>query len=400
MNYNLLAVLAALVALSVTMLVYPFVEHFARRHSILDNPSSRKLHRDPVPVIGGVAVFIGILSAFFFLELFVDLNLGWIRVLSFTVMLAVGIWDDITDIPATLKFLIEICVVWILISITETCIDSLHGLWGVYGFSPYLSVPLSIITGVGVINAINMIDGVDGYCSGFCVIACTLFSVFFFHIGYCQMGIFALVCACSLVPFFLHNVFGRASKMFIGDSGTLMLGIILTMFVFEALSDINSSDSLEMERFGVVPFTLATLAIPVFDTLRVTGWRILKGASPFKADRHHLHHLFITAGFSHIGTAFCIIMMNMFVVASWFVSWRVGATVDVQLYIVVGLSLGMTFVMYPFMEMQRRGGGKNEDGTPQGTCVWKFICKLGAMSHVEKGSVYRFLRRMLDFNDL
>ena len=387
MSEVFLAVLTAVVAVIASMAVYPFVLRFARKHSVYDNPNERKLQRSPVPVMGGIAVFVGILAAMSFAEIFVDFEVRWLGVVSFTVMLAVGLWDDIRDVPAGLRFLIEIFVVWMIISTMKIGLDNLHGLWGVGFVSPYFSSPLSILAGVGIINAINLIDGVDGYSSGYCIMACGLFAILFFSVGLYRTGLFALACAGALLPFFLHNVFGLKSKMFIGDSGTLMLGTIMSLFVFIVISGRSDySSALENRGFGTVAFTLAVLAIPVFDTLRVMGARIIRGRSPFEPDRTHLHHLFIDAGFSHVGTAFHIVMLNLLIVLIWFASWLLGASVEFQFYVVVALGILFTFVFYRFMRIQQN----------KGLFFWKWMLRAGNRSHIERRRVWKVIRNMVD----
>ena len=141
---------------------------------------------------------------------------------------------------------------------------------------------------------------------------------------------------------------------------------------------------------------LAVLAIPVFDTLRVMSARIVRGKSPFSPDKTHLHHLFIEMKFSHIGTSFSILMMQCFIILVWGLCWLAGVSVDVQLYVVLVLGIGVTFFFYRFMKIQQQGGPKDEDGIPEGTLLWKGMCKLGEKTHFEKGIVWKFLECLVD----
>ena len=148
----------------------------------------------------------------------------------------------------------------------------------------------------------------------------------------------AAIVAASLLPFFLHNVFGKHSKMFIGDAGTLSLGIIFSTFVITILSA-NQNIEVAQDNLGLIPFTLAVLCVPVFDTLRLMCPRIARGKSTFRNDKTHLHHLFIELGYSHIGTTMSIIGINLFVVLCWFFAYKWGLSIDMQLYIVVALGI-------------------------------------------------------------
>ena len=273
--------------------------------------------------------------------------------------------------------------------IVFTChysLDNLHGLWGVGMLSPWVSVPLTIVTVVGIINAINLIDGVDGYSSGYCVMACVMFGVFFYLAEDMPMTMLAIVCAAALIPFFLHNVFGRASKMFIGDGGTLLMGCVMSVFVLNVLKSSTNCEAYCIEGLGLVPFTLAVLCVPVFDTVRVMTMRILRKTSPFHADKTHLHHLFIELGFSHIGTTVSILTLNSLVVLGWSVSYHCGASIDVQLYLVVALSMLVTVGLYYGM---RLCGKKN-------WAIYRFMQRIGKMTHVERKGFFLWIQNVVD----
>lgn len=395
-NYLTIEIMVAVVSLAVSLVVYPLVLKYARAHGIVDNPNVRKLQRVPVPVMGGVVVYAGILAGGLLLNVFMTSDVLIYGLLGMTVMMVIGVWDDMKDISATLRFLIEISLVAIFIIVTNTYIDDFHGLWGIHGLPSVVAIPFSIVTGVGIVNAVNLIDGVDGYSSGYGMMASTCFCVAFWTVWSPVMVGLTLVVIAALIPFFLHNVFGVRSKMFIGDGGTLMLGMLMTVFVFYALSSRQHCDQLADDGVGLGAYTLAVLCIPVFDTLRVMTMRILRGTSPFHPDKTHLHHLFIDMGFSHLGAALFILLLNFLVVMIWLASWKLGASVDMQTYIVVALGLAVTFGFYKLMKLQQNGGPVDEEGYPQGTKLWHFMCGLGSLTHRENKKFWRVMQSFVD----
>lgn len=387
MNPTIIAALPGVAACVIVTLIYPFVLRYAIRHHIVDNPNARKLQRTPVPVFGGVAVFGGVLPAVVAASiLFNDLQTVAVNLCSITIMLAIGVWDDRRDISATFRFIVEILVVFLMMLASGYSIDDFHGLWGLHGIPWYVSWPLSIVAGVGIINAINLIDGVNGYSSGYGIISCILFAAFFFHCNMVTLACLALIGAGALIPFFLHNVFGGKSKMFIGDGGTLMMGTAIAFFVANCLSSGSPTHQLEEQNFGLIAFTLAVLNIPVFDTLRVMSVRIARGLSPFHPDKTHLHHLFIDMGFSHSGTTTAILSMNILTVLIWFLSWRLGASIDLQTYIVVVLGFLDTFIFYKFMRTQAARDSR----------IYKFMCRLGSLTHIGHTRFWMFMRDLVD----
>lgn len=391
-----IAILVTAVSLLVSLLIYPRVLHYAKSHNIVDNPNARKLQRVPVPVMGGTVVYLGILTGGLVLALFMHSPVLIWGLLGMTVMMVIGTWDDISDLSATLRFLIEIVLVVGFIWLTGVYIDDMHGLWGIHELPEGVGIPLSIVAGVGLINAVNLIDGVDGYSSGYGIMACVCFGIAFKSVWSPLMVCMALVAAAALVPFFMHNVFGVRSKMFIGDGGTLMMGMLITVFVFYSLS--SKSQCSELDEFGMsLPaFALAVTSIPVFDTLRVMTRRILRGSSPFKPDKTHLHHLFIDMGFSHLGAAMSILFLNLMVVVIWLLSWKLGASVDVQTYVVVFLGLLVTFGCYKFMKIQQNSGPKDEEGYPQGTPIWHAFCYVGGWTHRENKRFWKVMKHFVD----
>ena len=366
--------------------VFPRVLRISLDKNIVDNPDARKLQRYPVPVLGGMVVQAGILVALCVADLFMDCSSLYTIVLAMSIMLFIGTIDDILDIRPITRFMLEVLVALMIIYTCDYSLDNLHGLWGVWELSPWVSVPLTIVTVVGVINSINLIDGVDGYSSGYCIMACIMFGVFFYLVGDIPMTMLAVVCAASLIPFFMHNVFGRTSKMFIGDGGTLLMGCVMSVFVLNILKTSTHCEQYCATGLGLVPFTLAVLSVPVFDTVRVMTMRIIRKTSPFTADKTHLHHMFIELGFSHIGTTVSILTLNCLVVSGWSISYHLGANVDVQLYVVIALSLLVTVGFYYGMRLCGKMGWK----------PYRIMQRVGRFTHIERKGFFLWIQRFLD----
>lgn len=366
--------------------IYPKILRIALLKNIVDNPNARKLQRVPIPVLGGVAVMFGILVSLSVCRLFFDCSDLFTIMLAMLVMLYVGTIDDIIEISPNVRFLLEIAVAIMLLYTCDYSINDFHGLWGYHFINLKVALPLTVLTVVGLVNAINLIDGVDGYSSGYCIMACFIFGVIFYIAGDVSMVMLASVCAASLIPFFLHNVFGLTSKMFIGDGGTLVMGIVMSIFVLNVLKTDTYCVLYESWGMGLVPLTLAVLSIPVFDTIRVMSMRMFRGVSPFHPDKTHLHHLFISMGYSHIGATISILFINLFIILVWYLSYKLGASINTQLYIVIASSLLFTFGLYGIMRLaQKRRWG-----------LWSFMCYMGGISHIERKGLFLWLQKMMD----
>ena len=331
----------ALVAFILSWIVYPWVYKFAVRHHIMDMPTQRKCQQHPIPLMGGIAILLGAIIPLITI-IVMHYTYVWLGILLFTIsMLILGGIDDWKGLSVRFRFLIETILVGLFIT-NLFMIDNFYGLWGVTHLSIWISIPLSILAGVGIINSINLIDGVDGYSSGYAIIAFTIFAIVMIYVHKYTYACLLLILAASTIPFYYHNTFGK-KKMYIGDGGTLMIGAVLSTCVFYLLSNQSVSEQLMHKNIGIVAFCMAVLCIPVFDTLRVMYGRIRKGGSPFVADTTHLHHLFLAIGFSHLQTSLAIIAINTFIVGIWWIAYLLGATIDIQLYIVLALGILSTF---------------------------------------------------------
>lgn len=376
----------ALFAFLGTLWIHPKVLKIAIMKNLVDNPDARKLQRNPVPVMGGIAVFFGILIGLCTSQTIFENANVFMLVSAMMIMLYTGTIDDIIDLTPTIRFVIEILIVLWLIVINESSINSFWGLWGVGVIPDWVAWPLTVFAAVGIINAVNLIDGVNGLSSGFCFMASTLFAIMFYYSGNTVMCTLAVSASGAIVPFFLHNVFGKSTKMFIGDGGTLVIGTMMSMFVISILDENSLSASYALKGMGLIPFTLAILAVPIFDTLRVMSTRMLHGSSPFHPDKTHLHHMFIDLGFSHVGTTVSILSLNFLIVATWFLSYKLGASVEVQLYIVLALSIMVTFVFYNFAKRQIAKQGK----------ALVFFEKIAKSMQFEKKGIWEFAQKTID----
>lgn len=374
------------IALLLVGWIHPRLVKIALLKNIVDNPDARKLQRTPVPVLGGVAVFFGVVIAIGCMSSVVDCSGLPVVIMAMMAMLYTGTMDDILSLSPGLRFVIEIVVVLLLIFVGGYCIDDFHGLWNIGRFSYWCAVPLTVVAAVGIINAINLVDGVNGLSSGYCIMACLIFGTLFFLAGEAPMTILAAVSVGALIPFFLHNVFGKTSKMFIGDGGTLVMGVVMSVFVIEILQNGSRAAAYVDPNVGLVPFTLAVLSVPVFDTLRVMSTRILKGTSPFRPDKTHLHHMFIDLGCSHVATTLAILGVNMFVVLCWWALEASGFSIAVQLYAVIAVSLLVTSGLYHFMQWH----------ICRDTRFMRAMRRLGYKTHISRTGIFFWLQQVMD----
>lgn len=384
---------AATVALIAVRWVYFRVLHIAKEKGLVDNPNARKLQKTPVPVMGGIAVFFGVAMG-----LLAGYTVGGIIGAKFNtlmmpvlaamvVMLYTGAMDDIVGLTPNTRFIIEIITILGLIFASGGCIDTFHGFWGIGSFSWWLAVPLTVFAGVGIINAVNMIDGVNGLSSTLCIVCNVLYGVVFMHASDVSNAVLAFSTAAALFPFMIHNVFGMRSRMFIGDAGTMVMGLLMTWFTMCLLRSDSSVVYYDTAKnVNLIAFALAVLCVPVFDTIRVMTMRILHKKSPFHPDKTHLHHVFVNVGASHLIITITEIIIMILVMFIWFLSVEFGASINWQLYIVVMASMFLVWGTYFVIDYHAK----------KHTKFLHWLVKINIRTHLGRTELWKLFTTYLD----
>ncbi len=279
--------------------------------NLVDRPNKRSSHTDCIPNIGGIVIFLAFLCSFLLFARFTESTEFQYVILGSVLIFLIGVYDDLLEISPRKKVKGEMLGAIVLIVGGGFYLNSLFGIFGFYEITPWLGVPLTFVGLVGLINAINLIDGIDGLCSGMVLMDCIFFGVWFYDCGYVEYALLCGVVSASLVPFFFINLFGKRSKMFMGDSGALMAGFLLGVMAIK-LCEMDMKVG-ELGPVRAVPgVVFSVLAIPVLDTLRLCVARSMRGNSPFAPDKRHLHHklLFIFNGV-HRKATFTILFLNL-----------------------------------------------------------------------------------------
>ena len=306
-----LPVLSLLVSFIIGLCFMPLVINIAKTRNFVVKPNKRTSHEGAIPNIGGINIFISFLLTVFFF------SYGIISQLQFTIIgvfiiLIVGFVDDLIDIKVIWKLLGELASAFFSIVVADIRLSNLHGFLGIYELSLAVSYLLSFFVFIVIINALNLIDGVDGLASGLGILYSLFFAIYFWLTDRYDLSISAFAMVGSLFVFFLYNVFGRKSKIFMGDSGSLLLGYMITLYVFE-FCEMNAGDNVpQLYKMTAAPaVAICVLSIPLFDTLRVMLTRIKKKVSPFHPDRNHIHHLLLKTGLKHRQVTFVLLAVSI-----------------------------------------------------------------------------------------
>ncbi len=304
--------LIGLVAFLVALAAMPVVIKIAKAKHFVVRPNKRTCHSGEVPNIGGIGICFSFLLTYMIFE-FDQLQQSQFLLIGLFAIVMVGLVDDILVLSPLSKLICELLSGIALIGFADIRITHLHGFLGIEGLNVTTSYILSFFILVAIINAINLIDGVDGLASGLGIIYCLFFAVYFHLVQETSWSILAICLIGPLAIFFIYNVFGGVSrKIFMGDSGSLLLGYMLTACVFR-FCEINAyrlvSDRFLMSAAPAV--CICVLSIPIFDTLRVGITRIKHHKSPFLPDKNHIHHLLLRTGLNHIRTTIILLTVSL-----------------------------------------------------------------------------------------
>ncbi|MDB4256345.1 undecaprenyl/decaprenyl-phosphate alpha-N-acetylglucosaminyl 1-phosphate transferase [Flavobacteriaceae bacterium] len=300
---------------AISLLLIPKIRSIAIKLNLSDAPDNRSSHIGPVPTFGGVIFYVSYILVLFFAQ-HLDVNHVSVTLLaSISILFFTGLLDDFRNLSPRIKFLFQIIGVAILMFQTDFRILSLHGFMGVYEIPIVVSIAGSMFFLLALINAFNLIDGIDGLSGITGIIIASFYSFVLFKLGYYFYLSISLATIGTLLAFLRFN-FSIKRKIFMGDTGSLVIGLVLGLLTLKLMTVGDTvHNALSFNRSQLPLFLVGVLFIPTLDTIRVMLLRFTRGVSMFKPDRNHIHHILIDFGFSHRKASFCIGFIN-FLVAS------------------------------------------------------------------------------------
>ena len=306
--------LSILVSFIIGLCFMPLVIDIAKKRNFVVRPNKRTSHEGTIPNIGGINIFISFLLTVFLFSYGIIDQLQFIIIGVFFILI-VGFVDDLIDIKAYWKLIGELVSGFFLIVVSDIRLTNLHGFLGINELPLLVSYSLSIFVFIAIINALNLIDGVDGLASGLGILYSLFFALYFSYTSSVNLAISAYAMVGSLGVFFIYNVFGKKNKIFMGDTGSLLLGYMITLYVFQ-FCEVNAYPQKyhlnELFQMKAAPsVAICLLIVPLFDTLRVMLTRIKKGVSPFHPDKNHIHHLLLKTGLKHRQVTFVLLLVTL-----------------------------------------------------------------------------------------
>ena len=299
-----------LIALGISLYAVHIVIKVAYALKLMDNPNERSATDDSIPTLGGIAIFLSFsIAATVGLSGHESPELIYIITASI-LMFFVGLKDDILVLSPWKKLFAQIISASIIIFLADIRFTNLHGFLGIEEIGMFPGVILTFFVIIVIINAFNLMDGIDGLAAGMSILAATVFCGWFYISGHIQYAILSIALVGAIAGFFYFNLYGKKNKIFMGDTGSLVLGTIMSVIVIQ-FNEFNIDQTLPFALKSAPAVSIGILIYPLADTIRVFVIRAIQLKSPFTADKNHLHHRLLTLGFSHKKATYTIIGINV-----------------------------------------------------------------------------------------
>ncbi|MDD0852528.1 MraY family glycosyltransferase [Halobacteriovorax sp. GB3] len=329
-----------LTSLFISVVSIPSIINIIRLTGLYEQKCERKIHKGQIPTLGGVAIFAAVLiSLSFWINGPQFSELQYI-ICSLLLVFFIGIKDDIFDIVAYKKLLVQVGVAFILVHFADIRLTSMYGIFGIYGISEFFSYILSMIAIVGITNSFNFIDGIDTLAGGIAVFICLAFGTFFATHDLASWALLSFTLLGGCTGFLFYNK--TPAQIFMGDTGSLVIGLISSILAIKFV-EFNKETSFIL---SAPVFAIGVLIIPIFDTFRVICVRIKNGRSPMSPDRNHLHHILIDLGLTHVQASLSLISVNFLVVGVIYVLQKKFASFVKWDFVPEILLLGVTVVLF------------------------------------------------------
>lgn len=354
---------AFVIGFILVMISVPPIIRVANAKRLFEPFNERKVHTKIVPPMGGVAIFFGFTLSSIIATDGISFDELKYLIASVIIIFFIGLKDDLMDISARKKLIAEIFAAILLITLGQFRFTNLHGILGIYDIGFGLSIVLSIFAIVVIINAFNLIDGIDGLASGLAILAATVFGSWFYLAGHIQFAILSFALVGSLTGFFIYNVFGNKMKLFMGDTGSLIIGLVVSALVIK-FNEFNIDKTVPYAISAAPAVSFAIIIVPLIDTLRVMTIRIAERRSPFSADKNHIHHRLLSLVTSHLKVTFIIVAANAVIIAFAVFLNQFSINVNIQFLLVFLLGIIFSFIPSYILKLKSKEKEKRKRTRP------------------------------------
>ncbi|MES2590478.1 MAG: MraY family glycosyltransferase [Bacteroidota bacterium] len=341
---SLLSIFIFVGAFLTTYIIIPKVIWVTQVKNLSTPVIGRSAHKIPTPAFGGVAFFVTLVLIVSFIQ---SIHLNYVGnhlIAALTILFMVGLKDDLIISTARVKLIGQLMAIGLILFSPELQITTLNGFFSISAIPQWVSVAIAVVMMLAIINAYNLIDGIDGLAGIIGIIICGIYAVLFYLSGYNFYFMVSIAIIAILVAFLRYNFASGTNKIFMGDSGSLVIGFLIGFLTlkFMVLQPFLIKDY-DFKPENRIIFIIAILFIPTFDTTRIIFSRLLKKQNPFMADRNHAHHILIDLGLSHGKASILLGLLNVFIVMVFLLLGRYYSCY------IMAFVMGALFLLFTYM---------------------------------------------------
>ena len=346
LDYKFLWLLITFViSIVVSFSSFPAILRVAEAKHLMDEPGERSMHSSSIPTLGGIGIYMSMVVVITIIGALLDTKVLLLILGGMTFLFFLGLKDDLLILSPRKKFIGQLVVAFLLIIFTDTRIVGFSGIFGVEILPYWFSVLFTLFVYILIINGYNLIDGVDGLAGSLGLFSCTCFTVIFMIMNDISIATLAVGLMGALIPFLRLN-FSKRRKIFMGDTGSMLVGFLMAFFVVRFLGQTQLNQVEQFESYAPI-LALSVVFFPLLDTLRIFMVRVfVYRKSPFVADKNHLHHRFLQLGFSHEKTTLSIVVVNLVIVLMVYLGRNLNIHVQLTLLFIFGSLFYYAFFIY------------------------------------------------------
>ena len=346
LSFELLSLLIVFQSFIVSYLVIPRIISIVRIKNLMDKPNQRSSHKEKTPTMGGVAFFASLLSSLYFLQVYDSHKLGLSLVIGLLILFYIGIKDDLVGVSPRTKIIGQMLSFIFVMDSNELSITSLNGFLGFYELPLWISYFLGIFIIISIVNAYNLIDGINGSASMVGIMIFSIFSYIFYQTEDYYFVLLSISSIGCLSAFLRYNI-SKKNSIFMGDTGSLLIGFVIGVCTLRFLNlPIERLSMANINYYNKFVLVFIILYIPFVDTMRVFLIRILKHRSPFFADRNHIHHIMIDyMMLSHIQASLLLALFNLLVFIFFYIANLYISTITLFIFLFLFI-IGTTLILF------------------------------------------------------
>jgi UDP-GlcNAc:undecaprenyl-phosphate GlcNAc-1-phosphate transferase len=346
-NYILFFISMFLFSFVFTFYLIPKVLWVSKEKNLMAEVIGRSSHSIATPSFGGVAFYITLILA---LSIILSLRLNYLGghlICAITILFMVGLKDDLVISTARVKLFGQIAAACFIVFSPEMHLTNLYGFWGIYEIPQIYGLLLTCVLIIGLINAYNLIDGIDGLAALIGIVICGAYVRVFYVLESPYYVLLSVTLAGILCAFLRFNYSKREQKIFMGDSGSLVVGLVIAVLTVKLLVIAPHLPNIAQGHRPASRLLLIAciLFIPIFDMLRVIILRLLNGDSPFSADRQHTHHILLDLGLSHLKAGMFLACLNIIIIKTFWSFSNILSNLGLNL-LVAGIYAMMFLIFY------------------------------------------------------